>query len=72
MIENPDHKILELCQQPDTMNYGFNLLVHKYQQKVYMHIRRIIIDHDDTVPEMVSEKSITSHQIRESRLFTLR
>ena len=48
MIENPDHKILELCQQPDTMNYGFNLLVQKYQQKVYMHIRRILIDHDDT------------------------
>lgn len=48
MSENPDHKILELCQQADTMNYGFNLLVRKYQQKVYMHIRRIIINHDDT------------------------
>lgn len=48
MTENPDHNILKLCQQTDTINYGFNLLVQKYQQKVYMHIRRIVLDHDDT------------------------
>ncbi len=28
-------------------NYVFNQLVRKYQQKVYGHIRRIVIDHDD-------------------------
>lgn len=29
------------------MNYGFNLLVRKYQQKIYWHIRKMVIDHDD-------------------------
>lgn len=47
MNENPDFKILELCQQPDSSNYGFNLLVRKYQERVYLHIRRIVINHDD-------------------------
>ena len=29
------------------MNYGFNLLIRKYQQKIYWHIRKMVIDHDD-------------------------
>ncbi len=29
------------------MNYGFNLLVRKYQQKIYWHVRKMVIDHDD-------------------------
>lgn len=44
---NSDHKILELCQQPNTSNYGFNLLVRKYQERTYMHIRRLVINHAD-------------------------
>jgi len=47
LTENTDRKILELCQQPDSSNYGFNLLVRKYQQRIYMHIRRLVITHDD-------------------------
>lgn len=57
MTDNPDHKILELCHQPESSNYGFNLLVRKYQQKVYMHIRRMVIDHDDA-DDLVQETFI--------------
>ncbi|MEI6696705.1 MAG: sigma-70 family RNA polymerase sigma factor [Bacteroidota bacterium] len=32
----------------NSRNYAFNLLVKKYQQSIYYHIRRIVIDHDDT------------------------
>ena len=57
MTENPDHTILELCHKPESCNYGFNLLVQKYQQKVYLHIRRLVIDHDDA-DDLVQETFI--------------
>lgn len=47
MTENSDNKILELCKQTDTAGYGFNLLVRKYQEKVYIHVRRLVINHAD-------------------------
>jgi len=42
-----DSKILEMCRNADSGNYGFNLLIRKYQEQTYWHIRRIVIDHDD-------------------------
>jgi RNA polymerase sigma-70 factor (ECF subfamily) len=42
-----DKELLEKIRNPDTFNYGFNLLVRAYQQKVYWHIRKMVIDHDD-------------------------
>lgn len=48
MAESPDHKILKMCRNPESGNYGFNLLVRKYQKQVYWHIRRMVIEHDDT------------------------
>ncbi len=47
MQEFSDNEILNLFRQENTRNYGFNLLVKKYQEKVYWHVRRIVIDHDD-------------------------
>ncbi len=32
----------------ESCNYGFNLLVRKYQKQIYWHVRRIVIDHDDS------------------------
>lgn len=43
-----DSEILEKFSIESTRNEAFNLLLKKYQQKVYWHIRRIVIDHDDT------------------------
>ncbi|QHT70467.1 sigma-70 family RNA polymerase sigma factor [Rhodocytophaga rosea] len=42
-----DQALLEKFRDPETRNYAFNLLVRKYQQKVYWHIRKMVIDHDD-------------------------
>lgn len=42
-----DSELLEKFRNPDTRNYAFNLLVRTYQQKVYWHIRKMVIDHDD-------------------------
>jgi RNA polymerase sigma-70 factor (ECF subfamily) len=43
----PDEELLKICRKPETTNYGFNLLVRKYQEKVYWLIRRIVVRHED-------------------------
>ena len=45
--ELSDRELLDGFNHPDTRNYSFNLLIRKYQQRVYWHVRRIVIDHDD-------------------------
>src|SRR6185436_4240620 len=47
MSEYTDSELLEQFRHKDTRNYAFNLIVRKYQQKLYYHIRKIVIDHDD-------------------------
>ena len=42
-----DAEILALFQDDKTRNQAFNLLLKKYQQKIYWHIRRMVINHDD-------------------------
>ena len=42
-----DKDLLEKIRNPETLNYGFNLLIRTYQQKIYWHIRKMVIDHDD-------------------------
>jgi len=45
--ETSDKELLEQFRNPDSRNFAFNLIVRKYQKRVYWHIRRIVIDHDD-------------------------
>ncbi len=49
MTENKltDSDILAQFSVPATRNFAFNQLVKIYQQKVYWHIRKMVIDHDD-------------------------
>ncbi|SNR60206.1 MULTISPECIES: RNA polymerase sigma factor [Hymenobacter] len=42
-----DQEILVKFDDPATRNVAFNQLVRKYQQKVYWHVRKMVIDHDD-------------------------
>lgn len=42
-----DRELIVKIKDPESRNYGFNLLVRKYQQKLYWHIRKMVIDHDD-------------------------
>src|SRR6266699_5337387 len=46
-MENSDHVLLEQFRNEDSRHYAFNLIVRKYQQRVYWHVRKIVIDHDD-------------------------
>ena len=48
MKQVEDAEILQKFSVEKTRNEAFNLLLNKYQQKIYWHIRRIVIDHDDT------------------------
>ncbi|HXA02178.1 MAG TPA: sigma-70 family RNA polymerase sigma factor [Cytophagaceae bacterium] len=42
-----DKELLEKFQNEESRNYAFNLLIRKYQQRVYSHIRKMVIDHED-------------------------
>ncbi|MCS7074718.1 MAG: RNA polymerase sigma factor [Bacteroidia bacterium] len=42
-----DIELLTAFQQEETRNLAFNRLIRKYQQRIYRHIRRMVIDHDD-------------------------
>ena len=46
-VQVDDAEILSKFQDEKTRNEAFNLLLKKYQQKLYWHIRRMVIDHDD-------------------------
>lgn len=42
-----DAEILSLFREENTRSEAFNLLLKKHQQRVYWHIRRMVINHDD-------------------------
>lgn len=48
MSEYSDQELLALFKDKEKRNYAFNLIVRKYQEKLYWHIRKIVIKHDDT------------------------
>jgi RNA polymerase sigma factor (sigma-70 family) len=43
-----DKELLEKFRDPKTSNYAFNLIVKKYSKRLYWHVRKIVIDHDDS------------------------
>jgi len=47
--ENTDREILEMIRKGQAgLNQAFGLLMDQYRERVYFHVRRILIDHDDT------------------------
>jgi RNA polymerase sigma-70 factor (ECF subfamily) len=46
-IQN-DQELLALFKEPTTKEQAFTSIIKKYQEKLYWHIRRIVISHDDT------------------------
>lgn len=42
-----DKEILEKFQSPVTKNQAFTELVTKYQERIYWHVRKMVIDHED-------------------------
>ncbi len=47
MGERSDDYILSLCKNRETKDSGFTLLMNKYKEKIYWHIRRIVVSHQD-------------------------
>ena len=45
---NTDAELLELFKNGSNPNYAFNLIVKEYQERIYFHVRRMVVDHDDT------------------------
>lgn len=69
-----DKDLLEKIKNPETTSYGFNLLVRAYQQRVYWHVRKMVIDHDDA-DDLTQEVFIKIHKAigsfrEDSQLFT--
>ena len=46
-IQN-DEELLALFKNPATKEQAFTDIVKKYQEKLYWHIRRMLVSHDDT------------------------
>lgn len=42
-----DEQILALIRQQGQQERGFKLLLQKYQERLYWHIRKLVIDHED-------------------------
>ncbi len=45
--ETTDEQILSLLAEPQTFERGFRLLMQQYQERIYWHIRRLVIEHED-------------------------
>ena len=43
-----DGEIVEQVKSGQNTNIAFRALIEKYQERLYWHVRRMIIDHDDT------------------------
>jgi RNA polymerase sigma-70 factor (ECF subfamily) len=74
MKQVEDEEILSKFSDEKTRNAAFNLLLQKYQQKIYWHIRRLVIDHDDA-DDLVQETFVkvwkNLHNFRaDSQLYT--
>ena len=42
-----DHELLRLFRLPDQKEKAFTSIIRKYQEKLYWHIRRLVIHHED-------------------------
>ncbi len=46
--EYTDNELLEMFLNKGNPNYAFDLIVRKYQRRLYLHIRKLVISHADT------------------------
>lgn len=69
-----DQELLALFSNATTREQGFTQLVKKYQEKIYWHIRRMVIDHadaDDVLQNtLIKIWKGLEHFREESQLFT--
>ncbi len=47
-VTTQDSELLVEFRNPGTREKAFTAIIRKYQEKLYWHIRRMVIDHEDT------------------------
>ena len=47
MAEISDRELIRQFREGSNRNYAFNLIVRKYQERLYWHIRKMVISHED-------------------------
>ncbi|MCU0422096.1 MAG: RNA polymerase sigma factor [Bacteroidia bacterium] len=73
-ILKTDEEILRAFKQPDTQIKAYEWLLDGYQKRIYWHVRRIVISHDDA--DDVSQNTLIKiwehlHEFKgESKLYT--
>ncbi len=69
-----DQELIEKLAREDTRNFAFNQLVRKYQERIYWHVRKMVLDHDDSddvVQEVFIKVWKNLHSFRQdAQLFT--
>ena len=48
MTDYADKELLSIFRDQNQRHYAFNLIVRKYSERLYHHIRKLVINHDDT------------------------
>jgi len=51
-----DKELLQIFNTGENPDYAFGLIVRRYQEKLYWHIRKIVISHEDT-DDVIQETS---------------
>ena len=47
MIQTDDLVILTMFRIPESREKAFALIIRKYQEKLYWHVRRMVVEHED-------------------------
>lgn len=56
-----EEALLGKLREPESRNWAFNQLVRTYQQRIYHHIRKLVIDHEDA-DDLVQETFVKAYQ----------
>jgi len=47
MTDYTDKELLQIFRDSERRHYAFNMIVRKYTERLYWHIRKLVISHDD-------------------------
>src|SRR6059058_6715883 len=47
LSERTDSELLLQFRIPETKEQAFTAIIRKYQERLYWHVRRMVVDHDD-------------------------
>lgn len=74
MAEPADEFILSLIREDETREKGLTLLINKYKERIYWHIRRLVVSHEDA-QDVMQETFVNVYRFidrfeQDSKLYT--